>query len=263
MKKNKSLYFLFFCLCFACFSSCSQEEISEQPAGDKAAVEEIKNLIDLGSLSLPDVSQNGDKATRGSQTLYYTPSAVTPIWDSYQRITKGDNEIWMFQLKASKALTGMVQSYYYEKEENLTTPAIFKLAVRQVNGQTISRIITYIPNENYLQKAGIQAEALGYDLKGINYSGKVIISSLDGKIIFGEEYEDGEVTYRFCPEGNVLYNIENRAKLQTEKSNNFRLSFNLFAEGRTRAFNNGAICTVCGNPIDKCGCRQDHFEGVC
>lgn len=255
MKKQRKLYLAVFCLCMACFSSCNEEKMSEQPAGETAAVEEIKNLIDLSNLSLPDVTKNGDKETRNTKHLYYTPNAVVPIWNSYQMCTEGDATIWMFQLKASETLSGMIQSYYYGKKENQTANAIFKLAVRQKNGKTTSRIITYIPDESYLQKEGIRADQLGYNLKDIHYSGKVIISTLDGKIIFGEKYENGNITYKFCPENNVLYNSTNKKKCETEKTKEFYLSFNLFAQGNKNLLqNNYMICPTCGNPISECGC---------
>lgn len=270
----KQHYLLLICSLLA---AC--EDISLPPPTDKTEFEttspmvtEAKDFVSTKVLLQPNLQRTLKPGTRAAQLSDDAgESKLVPDWNSMQTYREGWEDVRMFRLRDQETpLYGFVYTRINGKKGRTAVQATSKLVLWSLNGRTAARIFTYLPDKRFL-KGGGKIEDLGYRLKGSNYTGFVIVSTLDGHIVYGDKYTRGKHVFTFRPrqkEGKSLKIGEHPAHAHAATPNDTvpppHIYLSLFTQMRnTRTQlsyssleSDNLYCSFCNKPVDDCECIE-------
>ncbi len=137
-----------------------------------------------------------------------------------------------------------------------------------------TRVFTYIPYSKFTRIKGNSVSKLGYDLEAANYSGALIVSTVDGVIVYGQEYYEGKLIFNFYPSwraDSTDLEIETVADTTVQKVKRKQHIFvDLFSRGsltKADTFTSGEpseyTCSNCNKPIDECYCFMEYGCATC
>ncbi|WP_288088005.1 hypothetical protein [Bacteroides acidifaciens] len=260
-----------------CFYSCENTDNTEGVEQEELPPETIEamNYLKTKELSLPDMHQTSSHPTVSTRSAMAVPKTLTekkamilPDWSSLQTYRDEREDVRLFSLKDTKTpLSGFVYTRIKGKEERLLAVSTSKLALWKVKGRLIGRIITYLPDRKFL-KAGHDIKELGYKLEGSEFSGFCLVSTLDGKFLYGDKYEKGQHLFHFMHNPNIFNHKTNNktnapaATAENENLETSRIYIALFTESSSIQSlttysdieEDNFICSFCGLPADSCTC---------
>lgn len=198
-----------------------QEIAAEDLEIIKAAKEIINNT--QGEVSLLDMHKTfREKHTRSinsySQTLKNGHFILN--WEQYHFLAEKDGEVLIVPIKQQKPMAIWRYSVFKNKSRTEQTPAYSILYLKRFyrSKNTICRILTYAPSRKYLKKEMTQHRDW-YDPSQTDYSGLFMVSSLDGILLHGIQFENGHHKFRFRP--------------NTTKTNSTRTDNTIFHQNHT------------------------------
>ncbi len=212
---------------------------------------------------------------------------LKPQWDKYYILTKSGQEAVAIPLSRKK------MTAYAELSENgrACKHALYvksNLIVRRdsVHENLIPTVVTYLYDRNYLSAHGGILDSIGYDLRGVDYTGYFITSRIDGTMLQGIRYVKGREKFRFCanplhPEDRDAEDfdedlhlyldmtagaVETRAltvdDVDVEDVSNLRCSFcnKIFSDCQCVVITN---CRYCKKRKEECVCDTESNNSYC
>lgn len=274
---------IYILLCCFGFIACSTDELTslkdsqtvESPIAQEA-MEYIKNK--KISLSLPDMHRTlhkeGQDNTRAAG-LKFSPSDIRPDWNSMQTFENEEGNTWLFPLISTTPISGTVYTRIKGKVLAQATITSSKLLIKKKEGKLIGRIVTYIPERKFVRIKGNSVEKLGFQLRGSNFSGVYLVSSLNGIWIYGEKYDEGRLVFRFGPNLNKSKTRGTVPNVGGGNPNEYKIFLELFSKSQSKrsvmsyssSEQEAFYCSFCGSPADDCNCvtiyPDDYPQSYC
>lgn len=193
-------------------------------------------------------TDSGKKRTRQSANVH-TEAEVD--WETFQQIEKNGETLVLFPLKHETA-TAMVEYFDEGRPRKVAAPLRSKFLVKRcVGGELAGFVVSYLPSPTYSRRHPEGVDSLGVTFEGTGYSGFYFVSRLDGRMLHGTLYKDGEA--------QAFVNVENYLRLDTAAADYATAPFamSLFVGGkmtRTGLSRNvgetpNAMCIFCGLPV--------------
>lgn len=218
-KRGKGLKFLmsFLLLAGMVFHSCMDEGIIDAPTwhqvvefGDDALVRDAKAMVDetQGELAMPDMFKTmGKVQTRSSGSAPQTLASgcFTFDWDAAQSFHEENGTVLIVPIKMMQNMAIWRFTVINNKRKAEQTPMHSVLYIKKFKrtGNIMGRVMSYAPSRKYMKKQAKmkkQNERLEwYNPDHTDYSGLLLISSLDGTLIHGYNYEEGHRQFMFRP----------------------------------------------------------------
>ena len=218
-KRGKGLKFLmsFLLLAGMAFHSCMDEGIIDAPTwhqvvefGDDALVRDAKAMVDetQGELAMPDMFKTmGKVQTRSSGSAPQTLASgcFTFDWDAAQSFHEENGTVLIVPIKMMQNMAIWRFTVINNKRKAEQTPMHSVLYIKKFKrtGNIMGRVMSYAPSRKYMKKQAKmkkQNERLEwYNPDHTDYSGLLLISSLDGTLIHGYNYEEGHRQFMFRP----------------------------------------------------------------
>ncbi len=232
------------------------------------AITEIRKLIDDGDgLSLPvliakqDSAQTRHRASRPD----YDPHGLQVMWDSMKTFTKGMQKVYWIPLKPDKDIVGYVRTRVNGRKTGRVNTAVFHLMAWEETDGMKTRIVTYIPDNHFLRK-GRKASDLGYDVRGTEFSGISLHSTLEGRFIEGKRYQKGKAKFAFRLRGTtgeflnkaMLDSLNRKYKVHVNLTSNLTLTRSGFDY---EDFD--YTCSMCGLDENECSCYEVVYCSEC
>lgn len=218
---------------------------------------EGKTLRSVDVHSGVNTSPYKSKKTRSASCLH---EKLEPDWTNYLIVCHGSEDALVVPLKR-KSLTAYAELTENGRILKNVLQVKSKLVVRRdsVDGSLIPAIVTFLYDRNYLSSHRGLVDSLGYDLKGVDFTGYYITSRIDGTMLLGMRYVKGKERFRFC--ANPLEPFE-RDSCETDDDIHLYISL---ASGivETRALTVDDIdvedvsnlrCSFCNKSFDNCQC---------
>lgn len=193
-------------------------------------------------------TESGKKRTRQSANVH-TEAEVD--WETFQQIEKNGETLVLFPLKHETA-TAMVEYFDEGRPRKVAAPLRSKFLVKRcVGGELAGFVVSYLPSPTYSRRHPEGVDSLGVTFEGTGYSGFYFVSRLDGRMLHGTLYKDGEA--------QAFVNVENYLRLDTAAADYADAPFamSLFVGGkmtRTGLSRNvgetpNSTCIFCGLPV--------------
>lgn len=193
-------------------------------------------------------TESGKKRTRQSANV---PAEAEVDWETFQQIEKNGETLVLFPLKHETA-TAMVEYFDEGRPRKVAAPLRSKFLVKRcVGGELAGFVVSYLPSPTYSRRHPEGVDSLGVTFEGTGYSGFYFVSRLDGRMLHGTLYKDGEA--------QAFVNVENYLRLDTAAADYADAPFamSLFVGGkmtRTGLSRNvgetpNSTCIFCGLPV--------------
>jgi hypothetical protein len=202
----------------------------------------------------------------------YAPGA-TLLWDeAISRTTGGITDLFV-PLQGVEDVYSQVRlrelnevSYQFGKTRS-------KLLIRQRSEKMVAYVLTYMPDGRYAVNHEAVLDTLGLGYQYTDYTGMLMVSSLDGVISHSFLLEDGEIRYKIvprpqhtCEEGEACTHDD------AEESPNYHIALDFYtlSVATTRGGpnpppsfeNDDTHCSFCWQLIEECSCL-DIVGNVC
>lgn len=179
------------------------------------------------------------------------PTEAEVDWETFQQIEKNGETLILFPLK-HEAATAMVEYFDEGRPRKVAAPLRSKFLVKRcVGGELAGFVVSYLPSPTYSRRHPEGVDSLGVVFEGTGYSGFYFVSRLDGRMLHGTRYEDGEA--------RAFVNVDNYLRLDTAAADYAAdpFSMSMFVGGKmTRtglSLNVGetpnSTCIFCGLPV--------------
>ncbi len=193
-------------------------------------------------------TDSGKKRTRQSANVH-TEAEVD--WETFQQIEKNGETLVLFPLKHETA-TAMVEYFDEGRPRKVASPLRSKFLVKRcVGGELAGFVVSYLPSPTYSRRHPEGVDSLGVTFGGTGYSGFYFVSRLDGRMLHGTLYKDGEA--------QAFVNVDNYLRLDTAAADYAAAPFSIsiFVGGkmtRTGLSRNvgetpNSMCIFCGLPV--------------
>lgn len=155
--------------------------------------------------SLPDLSRTyGKVQTRSGGMSSYTLRGgdFTLDWDRVHRfVEENGDEVLIVPINLTSGVAIRRFSIIGNKRRVEQTPmrSFYYVKKHGATNRLVCRILSYAPSRNYLKKHKDEAGIEWYNPQGTDYSGLFLVSSLNGTIMHGVNYEKGHRKYFFRP----------------------------------------------------------------
>ena len=215
-KRSKGLKFLLSFLLLAgwAFQSCTDEGIIDAPTwhqtvehGDNALVRDAKAMVDgtQGNLSMPDMFKTlGKTQTRvaNSEPQTLASGSFTLDWEAAQSLYEEDGTVLLVPIRMKQNMAIWRFTVIDNKRKAEQTPMHSVLYVKKFDstGNIMGRVLSYAPSRQYIKRHPKYHQRLeGYNPDRTDYSGLLLVSSLDGNLSHGFNYENGCRQFMFRP----------------------------------------------------------------
>ena len=215
-KRSKELKFLLSFLLLAgwAFQSCTDEGIIDAPTwhqtlehGDNALVRDAKAMVDgtQGNLSMPDMFKTlGKTQTRvaNSEPQTLASGSFTLDWEAAQSLYEEDGTVLLVPIRMKQNMAIWRFTVIDNKRKAEQTPMHSVLYVKKFDstGNIMGRVLSYAPSRQYIKRHPKYHQRLeGYNPDRTDYSGLLLVSSLDGNLSHGFNYENGCRQFMFRP----------------------------------------------------------------
>ncbi|MBR3897611.1 MAG: hypothetical protein IKJ42_11500 [Bacteroidaceae bacterium] len=216
MRKKKEWKFLlpFLLLAGMMLHSCTDEGIVDAPSwhqaieqGDNAIMRAAKAMVEStqGGMSMPDMFKTLGKAqTRAAGAAPQTLAAgsFTIDWEAAQSLYEEDGTVLLVPIKMKQNMAIWRFTVINNKRKAEQTPMHSVLYVKKFNstGYVMGRVLSYAPSRQYIKRHPKYHQRLeGYNPDHTDYSGLLLVSSLDGNLSHGFNYENGCRQFMFRP----------------------------------------------------------------
>lgn len=150
------------------------------------------------------------------------------------------------------AATAMVEYFDEGRPRKVAAPLRSKFLVKRcAGGELAGFVVSYLPSPTYSRRHPEGVDSLGVTFEGTGYSGFYFVSRLDGRMLHGTLYKDGEA--------QAFVNVENYLRLDTAAADyaDAPFSISMFVGGkmtRTGLSRNvgetpNSMCIFCGLPV--------------
>ncbi len=223
MKQRSLSIILVSCTILSLFGSCSDNTTLDSPHWYQAAHNDDTDMIIIaksminemqGELSPIDVYKTfRKKQTRSA--LLDVPSlrngGFTFDWSNSHSFSEDDGEVLLIPLNMKKNVSIWRFSIVRNRSKKEQTPLYSFLYIKKnrSSGVTVCHFLSYSPERNYLKKNKNRKDIEWYDPTHTDYSGLLLVSSLNGTILHGINFENGNRVYMFRPNKNK--NIHTRS----------------------------------------------------
>lgn len=299
MKKKKEWKFLlpFLLLAGMMLHSCTDEGIMDAPfwhqaveQGDNAIMRAAKAMVEgtQGEMSMPDMVKTlGKSQTRAAGAAPQTLAAgsFTIDWEAAQSLHEEDGTVLLVPIKMKQNMAIWRFTVINNKRKAEQTPMHSVLYVKKFNrtGNIMGRVLSYAPSRQYIKKhPKYKNEIDWYNPDHTDYSGLLLVSSLEGTLFHGFNYENGHRQYTFRP--NVHAHNHNHEQESTPVTRAVAIAdscqhnhatddnkiltaqstvFNMRIISSTSAINTYSLnnetsgqiyCSFCGKLVDDCEC---------
>ena len=300
MKKKKEWKFLlpFLLLAGMMLHSCTDEGIVDAPSwhqtieqGDNAIMRAAKAMVEgtQGEMSMPDMFKTLGKAqTRAAGAAPQTLAAgsFTIDWDAAQSLHEEDGTVLLVPIKMKQNMAIWRFTVINNKRKAEQTPMHSVLYVKKFSrtGNIMGRVLSYAPSRQYIKKHPKYKKKIEwYNPDHTDYSGLLLISSLEGNLSHGFNYENGRRQFMFRPNTHAhehnhyqestpvtrtrtlalpdscQYNHATTPQTETIHSTVFNMRMISSASAiNTYSLNNETsgqlYCSFCGKLVDNCEC---------
>ena len=215
-RKRNGLKFIlpFLLLAGMMLHSCTDEGIVDAPAwhqaveqGDNAIMRAAKTMVEgtQGEMSMPDMVKTlGKSQTRAAGAAPQTLAAgsFTIDWEAAQSLHEEDGTVLLVPIKMKQNMAIWRFTVINNKRKAEQTPMHSVLYVKKFNrtGNIMGRVLSYAPSRQYIKRHPKYKKKIeGYNPDHTDYSGLLLISSLEGTLFHGFNYENGHRQYTFRP----------------------------------------------------------------
>ena len=306
-KRSKGLKFLLSFLLLAgwAFQSCTDEGIIDAPTwhqtvehGDNALVRDAKAMVDgtQGNLSMPDMFKTlGKTQTRAANSEPQTlaSGSFTLDWEAAQSLYEEDGTVLLVPIRMKQNMAIWRFTVINNKRKAEQTPMHSVLYVKKFDstGNIMGRVLSYAPSRQYIKRHPKYRQGLeGYNPDRTDYSGLLLISSLDGNLSHGFNYENGHRQFMFRPNTHVhehshehesapvtraltlldssQHNHATDQKIATIQAPIFSMQMISSTSAiNTYSYNNESngqlICSICGKNVITCTCMIIDYCQYC
>ena len=274
MKKKTIFWLIFFSIIFW---TCTDESpfgslFQQQSTNDTEMVKLAKEVLQKSKyeLSLPDVHKD-NPADVSTRSLDYS-TRVTPLWERAQTYVNGENRTLLIPSKSEDEVRSRViirrgneVSYQFAKASSF-------FVVQQIDGYTISRVMTYLPESSYAEEHTAALDTIGYNPSKISFHGLSIVSRIDGSFLHAFLYDHGKITNCFVRNQHLHCTHEHHHGEECEHEHTTdscdHERINLYIELYTKdlltrsAYTDGSEngteqCEKCGNYMYECKCYEE------
>ena len=194
--------------------SCTDEGIVDAPSwhqaveqGDNAIMRAAKAMVEgtQGEMSIPDMVKTlGKSQTRAEGAAPQTLAAgsFTIDWDAAQSLHEEDGTVLLVPIKMKQNMAIWRFTVINNKRKAEQTPMHSVLYVKKFDstGNIMGRVLSYAPSRQYIKRHPKYKKKIEwYNPDHTDYSGLLLISSLDGTLFHGFNYENGRRQYTFRP----------------------------------------------------------------
>lgn len=175
----------------------------------------------------------------------------------------------MYMLKSKESEMGLIYTRERGKKKARMGVSYSRLALWKKAGKLDGRIFTYFPDSRFTNNPSNKISELGYNLQGSPFSGLLLVSTLDGFLLYGDKYENGKYIFHFMPRSRCqavenLYrhdSVCNHPCSFEPVENHLYLCLFSKRSPLTRSSAtystkeaDGLRCSFCGFPVDECVC---------
>lgn len=297
-RKRNGLKFIlpFLLLAGMMLHSCTDEGIVDAPAwhqaveqGDNAIMRAAKAMVEgtQGEMSMPDMVKTlGKSQTRAAGAAPQTLAAgsFTIDWEAAQSLHEEDGTVLLVPIKMKQNMAIWRFTVINNKRKAEQTPMHSVLYVKKFSrtGNIMGRVLSYAPSRQYIKRHPKYKKKIEwYNPDHTDYSGLLLISSLEGTLFHGFNYENGRRQFMFRPNTHAhehshghesapvtrtlalpdscQYNHATAPQTETIHSTVFNMRMISSASAiNTYSLNNetsGQIyCSFCGKLVDDCEC---------
>lgn len=150
------------------------------------------------------------------------------------------------------AATAMVEYFDEGRPRKVAAPLRSKFLVKRcAGGELAGFVVSYLPSPAYSRRHPEGVDSLGVTFGGTGYSGFYFVSRLDGRMLHGTLYKDGEA--------QAFVNVDNYLRLDTAAADYAAVPFSMsmFVGGKMKhtGLNRNvgetpnAMCIFCGLPV--------------
>lgn len=174
-------------------------------------------------------------------------------------------KVYWIPLKPDKDIVGYVRTRVNGRKTGRVNTAVFHLMAWEETDGMKTRIVTYIPDNHFLRK-GRKASDLGYDVRGTEFSGISLHSTLEGRFVEGKRYQKGKAKFAFRLRGTtgeflnkaMLDSLNRKYKVHVSLTSNLTLTRSGFDY---EDFD--YICSMCGLDENECSCYEVVYCSEC
>ena len=184
-------------------------------------------------------------------------------WNQYQLLHPAGQEVVLFPLKHTSiaVVTSLsVDGIPRKSSSHLRS----KLLVKKCkDGNFAAFVVSYLPDRKYLKSQPHGVDSLGIEFWGTGYSGYYMLSTLEGRLVYGARFEKGERLFRFFRTCDLAPRPSGQDTTHRHPLPRYHLALN-FVSG-TKALralapdtdkeNDGSYyCSICHKPWEQCTC---------
>ncbi len=202
--KKKGLILCLLSLFLAMVFACTEDNSgTNAPEGLSTEIAQAKAFFDntVGGVALPDRTRIfGGAATRSGQTAVTAVSE--PQWASASVYRDGEVKIVQVPLQQNKPVTALVRQFDMQGGlvHNKKQVIAWLLIGESADGTTKTLTATVIAGKRYRMPADASHPIHAtHDLRGTDFTGLVLYSTPEGRLVFGAEYVEGAVVNRLLP----------------------------------------------------------------
>ena len=262
---------LFSLLAIVLLGACT-EDVSYYE-NDKQAENEIllkaKELVENQGSAIP-LPVNGT-GTAQSRSGVSSIANATPLWDNVKSYNIDGMQVLMVDLQTAEEVYSRIATTKEGVETIQESTTFSKLVIRKKGTDLYANVLTYLPESNYAVANEERLDTIGYYPYYVNYTGVTLTSSLDGTILRGIRYEDGEMVGIITKEKPATCahgHHEGETCSHEHSTDNYNIvSINLFTQLSQQPMSRASVvCENCGTEKDsngKCRCLLPNEGKMC
>lgn len=158
-------------------------------------------LPNMAAGHVHSAASDGNKNKKARNLQNQLQSALTKNiqvdWSRYQVLDQDGQEVVLFPLKHTSI--SVVSRLSVDGLPSMRSSHLYsKLLVKKCkSGNFVAFIATYLPDRQYMNKHPQGVDNLGFVFHDTDYSGYYMLSTLEGRLMHGERYEEGKRVFRF------------------------------------------------------------------
>lgn len=208
-------------------SACSNGEIpeisywyQETETNDNSLVRKAKSMVNSleGHISPLDMSKTiGKTHTRSfeSNSMALKDGGFMLDWDAACTYYENDGDVLVIPMRMRQNVAMWRHSVVNNKCKTEQTPIHSFLSIKYLKGteRMVCRVFSYAPSRSFLKENENRFDVSWYDPMHTDYSGLFLVSTLDGTLQYGVNFEKGHRQFSFRP--NLKNNVATRTVSDT------------------------------------------------
>lgn len=184
-------------------------------------------------------------------------------WNQYQLLDQDGQEIVLFPLKHTSIAVVSYLSVDGISRKSASHLRSKLLVKKCEDGNFAAFVVSYLPDKKYLNAHPQGTDDLGIEFWDTGYSGYYLLSTLEGKLVYGARFEEGRRVFKFFRTCDLLPGPSDGDTVHQHAHSRYHLALNFVSGTKalralapdTNKENNGTYyCSFCHKPWEQCTC---------